>query len=160
RIHTRDGAYVIVPNNTISKESITNYSEPVLAARLHVDVGATYLKTPNDVKAALLEALAQSPLVLQSPPPRIMLHEFAASAINYRVFFGVADFEKEPAARDQVRTAIYYSFRRRDIEMPWPIQVEYSNTAMPSVTMPQGAIADALRAVDIFAALGDAEIVE
>jgi small-conductance mechanosensitive channel/CRP-like cAMP-binding protein len=160
KIHTRDGTYVIVPNNTISKESITNYSEPILPARIHVDVGATYLKTPNEVKAALHEALAQSPLALTSPAPRILLHEFANSAITYRVHFWVSDYEKEPAARDQVRTAIYYSFRRHDIDIPWPIQVEYSNDTMPSVAMAQDEISQALEAVEIFSALDDAQIKE
>jgi small-conductance mechanosensitive channel/CRP-like cAMP-binding protein len=160
KIHTRDGTYVIVPNNTISKESITNYSEPIVPVRIHVDVGATYLKTPNEVKAALQEALAQSSLVLTSPAPRIMLHEFANSSINYRVHFWVSDYEKEPAARDEVRTAIYYSFRRRDIDIPWPIQVEYQGNAMPSVAMPPDAISAALRAVELFAALNEEEIAE
>lgn len=160
KIHTRDGTYVIVPNNTISKESITNYSEPILPVRIHVDVGATYLKTPNEVKAALTEALAQSPLVLSSPAPRLMLHEFGNSSINFRIHFWVADYEKEPAARDQVRTAIYYSFRRHDIDIPWPIQVEYQGSALPSVAMATGAISEALRAVEIFAALSEEQIAE
>src|SRR5262249_14582073 len=93
KIHTRDGTYVIVPNNTISKESITNYSEPIMPARLHVDVGATYLKAPNEVKVAILDAVAQSPLALATPTPRVLLTSFGASSIDYRVQFWVADYE-------------------------------------------------------------------
>jgi CRP-like cAMP-binding protein len=160
KIHTRDGTYVIVPNNTISKESITNYSEPILPVRIHVDVGATYLKPPNEVKAAILDAVTQSPLVLASPLPRVVLHNFGASAIDYRVQFWVSDYEHESAARDQVRTAIYYAFRRQQIDIPWPIQVEYGVDTVPSVDMPRTAIASALRAVEIFAALSDQDITE
>jgi small-conductance mechanosensitive channel/CRP-like cAMP-binding protein len=160
KIHTRNGTYVIVPNNTISKESITNYSEPILPVRLHVDVGATYLKTPHEVKAAMQEAIAQASLVLASPTPVVMLYEFANSAITYRALFWVADYEHEPAARDQVRAAIYYAFRRRDIEIPYPIQVEYEPAAMPTVAMAADAIAAALRSVEIFAALSDEQVRE
>ena len=31
----------------------------------------------------------------------------------------------DEASRDEVRTAIYYSFQRHGVEIPWPIQVEY-----------------------------------
>src|SRR5262249_4594199 len=160
KIRTRDGTLVIVPNNTVSKESITNFSERGLPVRLHVDVGATYLKTPHDVKAAIHEALAQSPIVVSSPAPRIFLHEYGASAINFRVLFWIPDYEQEPEARDQVRTSIYYAFRRHDIEIPWPIQVEYQHEVMPSMAMAQGAIEAALRSVEILSALDDAQVKE
>jgi small-conductance mechanosensitive channel/CRP-like cAMP-binding protein len=160
KIHTRNGTYVIVPNNTISKESITNYSEPIMPVRLHVDVGATYLKTPHDVKAAMQEAIAQAPLVLASPVPVVHLNEFGNSAIVYRAHFWVAEYEHEPAARDQVRSAIYYAFRRRDIEIPYPIQVEYEPGAMPTVAMASDEIVAALRSVEIFSALSDEEVRE
>jgi small-conductance mechanosensitive channel/CRP-like cAMP-binding protein len=160
KIHTRVGTYVVLPNNVISKESITNYSEPILPMRIHVDVGATYLKTPDEVKAALLDAMAQSPLVLPSPAADVLVQEFANSAITYRARFWIAEFERDERARDQVRTAIYYSFRRRNIDIPYPIQVEYSNEVMPSASMAPEAIVEALRAVEIFTALDDEQVRE
>jgi small-conductance mechanosensitive channel/CRP-like cAMP-binding protein len=155
KIHTRAGTYVIVPNNTISKESITNYSEPIEPMRIWVDVGATYLKPPNDVKAALLEAMAQTPLALKSPPPDVLVDEFGGSAITYRARFWIASFEVDEHARDQVRTAIFYSFSRHGIEIPWPIQVEYSHTEMPSTAMAPDQIVETLSDVDIFEPLDD-----
>jgi small-conductance mechanosensitive channel/CRP-like cAMP-binding protein len=160
KIHTRDGMRVIMPNNAVSKESITNYSEPGLPVRLQVDVGATYLKTPHDVKAAVYEALEQSPIVLSSPAPQVLLQEYAASAITYRALFWIPDYEHEPTARDQVRTSIYYAFRRHDIEIPWPIQVEYHHDVMPSIAMAQSALEAALRSVEILNALDDAQVKE
>ncbi len=157
KIHTRQGTYVIVPNNTISKESITNYSEPIEPMRIWVDVGATYLKPPNDVKAALMEAMAQAPLVLKSPPPDVLVDDFAASAITYRARFWISSFEIDEHARDQVRTAIFYSFARHGIEIPWPIQVEYSNTEMPSTSMAPSQIVETLGDVEIFASLDEAQ---
>jgi small-conductance mechanosensitive channel/CRP-like cAMP-binding protein len=160
KVHTRVGTYVILPNNVISKESITNYSEPILPMRIHVDVGATYLKTPNEVKAALQEAMAQAPLVLSSPPPDVLVQDFANSAITYRARFWIAEFERDERARDQVRTAIYYSFRRHDIEIPFPIQVQYERDTMPTTAMAPEEIVKALRAVEIFGALDDEQVRE
>jgi small-conductance mechanosensitive channel/CRP-like cAMP-binding protein len=125
KLRTKSGNFVIVPNNVVAKEAVVNYSEPAAPTRLYVDVGASYLVPPNAVKAAIAEALRNCPLVLTAPAPDVVLLAFDASAITYRARFWVQDYEADERARDQVRTAIYYSFQRHQIEIPWPISVEY-----------------------------------
>ncbi|MBW8713201.1 MAG: mechanosensitive ion channel family protein, partial [Acidobacteria bacterium] len=110
KLRTKAGNFVVVPNNIVSKEAITNYSEPAAAVRIDVEVGASYLSSPGEVKAAIGEALANSPRVLKAPPPDTILAAFDSSAINYRVRFWIQDYERDEAARDEVRTNIYYSF--------------------------------------------------
>jgi small-conductance mechanosensitive channel/CRP-like cAMP-binding protein len=125
KLRTKSGNFVIVPNNVVAKEAVVNYSEPAAPTRLYVDVGASYLVPPNAVKAAIAEAVRNCPLVLTAPAPDVVLLAFDASAITYRARFWVQDYEADERARDQVRTAIYYSFQRHQIEIPWPISVEY-----------------------------------
>jgi small-conductance mechanosensitive channel/CRP-like cAMP-binding protein len=125
KLRTKSGNFVVLPNNIVAKEAITNYSEPIAPTRLDVEVGASYLVPPNDVKAAITEALRNCGRVLTSPPPDVVLLAFDASAITYRARFWVDDYERDEAARDEARTAIYYAFQRRNIEIPWPIQVQY-----------------------------------
>src|SRR5829696_2154938 len=60
KLRTKSGNFVILPNNFVSKEPIVNYSEPAAPVRLTVEVGATYLVAPNQVKAAMMEALRHS----------------------------------------------------------------------------------------------------
>jgi small-conductance mechanosensitive channel len=125
KLRTKSGNLVVLPNNVVAKEAVVNYSEPSTPYRLVVDVGASYLVSPNTVKAAIREALRNSPLVLTAPAPDVLLLRFDDSAITYRVRFWVDDYEADDRASDQVRTSIYYAFRRHDIEIPWPISVEY-----------------------------------
>ncbi len=125
KLRTKSGNFVVVPNNIVSKEAITNYSEPSPTVRVDVEVGASYLASPGVVKSAIGEALANSPLVLKTPSPDVVLASFDSSAINYRVRFWIEDYERDEAARDEVRTNIYYAFARHGIEIPWPIQVQY-----------------------------------
>jgi small-conductance mechanosensitive channel len=125
KLRTKFGNFVVLPNNVIAKEPIINYSEPAAPTLLWVDVGASYLSPPNEVKAAIMEALRHSSRVLAAPSPDIILASFDASAITYRVRFWIDDFAQDEPARDEVRTAIYYSFQRHGIEIPWPIQVQY-----------------------------------
>jgi len=154
KLRTKTGNFVILPNNIVSKEPIVNYSEPAAPTRLDVEVGATYLVPPNQVKAAMLEAMRHCSRVLDAPAPDVVLAAFDASAITYKARFWVEDYERDEAARDQVRTAIYYVFQRHNIEIPWPIQVEYSRP-LP-VDDPDARLSAQerlLSRVDLFAAL-------
>jgi small-conductance mechanosensitive channel/CRP-like cAMP-binding protein len=156
KLRTKTGNLVVLPNNVVSKEAVTNYSEPALPTRHETEVGATYLRSPGDVKAALREALAQVPLVLAEPAPEVLLVDFGSSAITYRVRFWVADYARDEAARDQVRSAIWYAFQRHDIEIPWPIQVEYTRQEQASGLSTEVRAA-LLRGVEVLAPLSDGE---
>ena len=125
KLRTKSGNFVVVPNNIVSKEAITNYSEPSPSVRIDVEVGASYLASPGEVKSAIEEAIANSSRVLKTPAADVVLAAFDSSAINYRVRFWIEDYERDEAARDEVRTNIYYAFARHGLEIPWPIQVQY-----------------------------------
>ena len=125
KLRTKAGNFVVVPNNIVAKEAITNYSEPIVPTRLEVEVGASYLSTPGDVKKAILDAVANVPKALRTPPPDALLHSFDGSAITYRARFWIDNYEMDEIVRDEVRTAIFYAFGRHGIEIPWPIEVGY-----------------------------------
>lgn len=154
KLLTKAGQFLIVPNGIMSKEAILNYSEPTVPTRLTIEVGVSYLTPPNTARAAIVEALEHCPLVLKSPPPSVLLHDFGASALIYHVWFWVGDYALELEARDQVRTTIWYAFRRQNIEIPYPIQIEYSREELPSRSDGDVLAAAAqLGAIDLFATL-------
>jgi CRP-like cAMP-binding protein len=105
------------------------------------------------VKQVVVDALADCPLVLENPAPVCGILDFGASAVQYRAKFWIADWALDDTARDQVRTAIYYAFRRRDIEIPYPIHVEHK------LPPPSSALASAaerrafIEATDLFRSL-------
>jgi small-conductance mechanosensitive channel/CRP-like cAMP-binding protein len=125
KIKTKAGNLVIVPNSTIAKEAINNYSEPEAPSRMSVEVGATYLVPPNETRAAVLAAMRQVPRVLTKPACDVLLTNFGDSALTFRARFWVGDFADGDQVSDEVRRAIYYEFNRRGIEIPWPIQIQY-----------------------------------
>jgi small-conductance mechanosensitive channel len=154
KIQTKTGNLVIVPNNIVGKEAITNYSEPISPTRLFVEVGTGYEVPPNRVRDAILTALARCPRVLQTPEPDVVLTDFGASALVFRARFWVQDFEGDERAQDEVRTAIYYEFHRLQIEIPWPIQIEYQREEAPKdPAKAQRLYQERIAAAPIFAAL-------
>jgi small-conductance mechanosensitive channel/CRP-like cAMP-binding protein len=158
RLHTKAGNFVVVPNNIIAKEAITNYSEPSLPTRLQVDVGVSYGVPPNDVKAVMIEAAAQAPGILRNPSPEALLVAFADSAITYRVRFWIDDYSKDVLARDRVLTAVYYALRRRGFEIPFPMQIQYERVEQPGRPPERTPVLEQVtRRVDMLAPLSDGE---
>jgi small-conductance mechanosensitive channel/CRP-like cAMP-binding protein len=124
KIRTKAGNFVVVPNSVLSRDTITNYSEPTLDTRVEVEVGASYDAPPNEVKQVMLAALEGEPLIAPEPRPEVLLVDFAASAITYRVRVWTTDFAADERVRDRIRSRIYYAFRRSGITIPYPVQVQ------------------------------------
>ena len=154
KLRTKDGEFLIVPNSVIAKEPVLNYSEPTIANRVSVEVGASYLTPPNDVKRAIQEAIANSSLAMPLPEPQVVIKAFGGSSIDYLALFWIADYGRAREAQDQVRTSLWYTFRRRNIEIPWPIQIQYERQEAPVRGDADVVRAgDLLGSVDLFAAL-------
>lgn len=155
KLRTKSGNFIVVPNSVLSKDTITNYSEPSSDTRVELDVPASYDTPPNDVKAVILGAIKDEPLLSPAHEPEVLVVNFADSAIVYRVRVWTADFSADERIRDRIRTAVYYAFRRARIEIPYPfqVQIERTDAAVPS----RGTEAAALSRVEIFSALDDGE---
>lgn len=155
KIRTKSGNFVVVPNSTLSKDTITNYSEPTPETRIEVEVGVTYDAAPNVVKATILDALQDEPLLAGAREPEILMVDFAASAIVYRIRVWSTDFAGDERLRDRIRSAVYYAFKRAAISIPYPIQVEIPGEPAPASPIDAATADAALRRVAIFASLDD-----
>ncbi len=155
KLRTKDGQFLIVPNSVISKEPVLNYSEPTIPTCIEVEVGASYGVAPNEVKRAMHEAMANSPHVMKAPEPQVEIKGFNASAVDYVARFWIEDYAVDRIARDQVRSNLWYTFRRRNIEIPYPIQIQYDRVEEPIRTGRHIAgAAEYLSAVELFRPLG------
>ncbi len=158
KLRTKDGEFLVVPNSIVSKEPVLNYSEPTISNSVNVDVGASYVTPPNEVKSAIVEAIGNAPSGhARRLSRKCWCKSFGDSAINYTAYFWMNDYGTAREARDQVRTNIWYEFRRRNIEIPYPIQVQYERTERRAANGSAGARCrrDRLAAVDLFAPLGE-----
>jgi small-conductance mechanosensitive channel/CRP-like cAMP-binding protein len=160
KIRTKAGNFVIVPNSSVGKETITNYSEPTRETRVEVEVGASYDAPPNEVKAVILQALHGEPLIASEPTPEVLLVDFAASAMTYRVRVWTTDFAADERIRDRVRSRIYYAFLRRGISIPYPIQMQIDPDRAAAAPIDEGARARSFDGVEILAALTDEQRAE
>jgi small-conductance mechanosensitive channel len=86
RLETFRRELVTLPNNTLSKEAIRNYSRGG-SDPLAIDayVTAAYDVPPNRVKDAVFAALREVPLVLQEPAPICRAMQYADSGVKYLI---------------------------------------------------------------------------
>jgi small-conductance mechanosensitive channel/CRP-like cAMP-binding protein len=152
KIRTKAGNFVIVPNNVLARDRIVNFSEPTPQARLEVEISASYDTPPNDVKNTILEALRDEPLIAGEREPEVLVWEFGDFAIKYLIQVWTSDFGADRQVRDHVRTAVYYAFRRRGINVPYPIQMQFQREwTEPAVD--RRSLETALKDAEIFAPL-------
>ncbi|MBI4806378.1 MAG: mechanosensitive ion channel [Desulfovibrio sp.] len=125
---------ILIPNNAIVKERLTNISEPIKQVNIVVPVPAPLSTSPVKVKSALEEILRKSPLVAPFPEPRVRLYEFGLDHVTYRMVFYVEDFENQVAARSDVLSAVWYEFRKQGIDFPMSRQMVVSGRRMTGAT--------------------------
>jgi small-conductance mechanosensitive channel/CRP-like cAMP-binding protein len=157
RLETFRRELVTLPNNTLSKEAIRNYSRGGEPLAIDIDIIAGFNAPPNRVKAALLETLHDLPFVLRAPAAACRAMQFDATGIRYRVRCFIPDFVHADAVIDEFHTRAWYCFRREGIEIPVPPLDASTRTARPR-SRTDADVAALLAAVDLFALLSSEEL--
>lgn len=121
-IRTRSGDHVIIPNATVSKDIVTNYSRPDRNHMCRISVGMAYADQPGKVKRIIISILKKMDGVLDVPSPRVFLNKFDDYSIIYDVRFWISEYHRRPELENAVRTRIWYSLKRNGLSIPFPIR--------------------------------------
>ena len=162
-IITRDGNHVIIPNSMISKEMFVNFTDPSRVSARHIKVGVSYDAPPSRVKDVMAKATLQSKGVLAQPEPDVRLWDFCDFSITYDLKFWIDDYKNVDQIENEIRTRIWYAFKRNNIHIPFPIRNIYMRTVPPEedVKTRERDVADmvaAMRPVPILQPLNDEEL--
>jgi small-conductance mechanosensitive channel/CRP-like cAMP-binding protein len=121
RLRTASGHTMIIPNSTVAGATIHNMSWPTPLRRHLLPVGASYSDAPGDVIDALVQSALNVPEVLRDPPPDAYVTEFKDFGINYALRFWTHEYHKRLRIEGHVARMIWYQFKRRGIEIPFPM---------------------------------------
>jgi small-conductance mechanosensitive channel/CRP-like cAMP-binding protein len=121
RIFDRYSNIIVLPNNVVASEKITNFSNPDKKTALTIPVKASYDAPPSDVLDALLEAAGDVPEVLDSPAPEAYILGYDDFGISYVLKFWIKYFARKYPIMTAVGRLIWYKFKRRNIEIPIPL---------------------------------------
>jgi CRP-like cAMP-binding protein len=159
RLRTNDDIHLDIPNSSITKQTVVNYSYPTSRHRIRLDIGLDYEASPTLVKQVLVDAALDCPLVLRDPAPSVLLEEFGDWSVTYQLRFWIDDHEPLSNIKSHIRTKLWHSLRRHNIAIPFPIQYEMSLPRSPVHVEDRDLIRETIRKA-AFAACLSAEQLE
>lgn len=111
-----------IPNSEIIKHSIVNLNYPTPEHGIRLRIGLDYDVPPALAKQALLAAAENAQGIIDSPAPTVFLCDFGDHSVIYELRVWMRHASLYNAACDEIRTALWYELKRRDIRIPFPIR--------------------------------------
>ena len=121
-IEALGGSIMVVPNSTLNKETIVNFSRPRPHRMELIDVGFSHQDPPYKVRQALTELARETEGVLQKPAPIAATLAYGDFSIKYRLIYRTEEKDRWPV-RNELLTRIWYMAKRQGFTMPYPVQV-------------------------------------
>jgi small-conductance mechanosensitive channel len=118
--------YVVIPNSTLAKATITNFSAPETRMSCSVPVNVAYGTDPSKVEKALLEAANEAIReglegLLARPEPSVSFSPgFNDYSLGFSLGFNVRQFTDQDSVQSGLRKRIVRKFKETGIEMPFP----------------------------------------
>lgn len=159
KLRTRINELVTLPNALMSKEAVVNFSRPDPRFGDTLPFDASYETPPNEVKAAVLRALASFPEVLRTPAPEVRVDEYRDSSIHYALRYWIMDFAHREEIRNAIMTDLWYALQRAGIRFPVPTRDLFIHTAPAIAPFNAADLVPILRQVSLLAPLDDAALV-
>jgi small-conductance mechanosensitive channel len=125
-LRTLGNNYVVIPNSTLAKATITNYSAPETRMGCGVAVSVAHGTDPNLVEKVLLETAREAIRdglegILANPEPGVRFNPgFAESSLNFTLGVQVRQFTDQFLVQSELRKRIVKKFQEAGIEMPFP----------------------------------------
>jgi small-conductance mechanosensitive channel len=119
-VRTRDGIYIVVPNNRIVNEKVVNWSTNTKMTRFKVSVGVAYGSDVEKVKELLLQSVAENEMISKRPSPMVFFKDFGDSALQFDVHYWLLDTWQTEIVKSELRFSIDKLFRAHNIQIPFP----------------------------------------
>src|SRR5437867_5033105 len=126
KMRTLGNNMVVVPNSTMAKAVIINYSTPEPRMSLSVNVSVAYGTDPNLVEMVLLDNASKAATdgvegLLATPGPSVrFIPGFGASSLDFSLNVQVRQFVDQYWVQHELRKRIVERFQRQGIDMPFP----------------------------------------
>jgi small-conductance mechanosensitive channel/CRP-like cAMP-binding protein len=160
KVITLDHVEVVVPNATLAKAPISNFTKPTAASRRSLFIQVPAEIPPHAVRAAVLAALPGAFGVVASPPPSVVVNAFIDGNLEYWIRFFSDQFHLRDAVDSDARERVWYAFARADIPIAAPnrlvkLQEISSESKAADAAKAADQRANALSSVDFLRVLSD-----
>ena len=142
-IRTLGNNMVVVPNSTLAKAVITNYSMPENRMSLDIRVSVPYGTDAGRVEKILVEVAQQAAsdgvegLLSTFAPEVKLIPGFGTSSLDFTLGVKVRGFVDQFLVQSELRKRILERFGKEGIEMPFPTQTIVLDQSQKSVVSRQ-----------------------
>ncbi len=117
---SRDNEDLIIPNATLVQTTVTNYTLRDSNYRIRTTVGVSYRSDLALVRDVLQKTADNMPTRVSDFPARILLTQFADSAVLFEISVWVSDPWVSRIIRSDLNEAIWIAFQQNGISIPFP----------------------------------------
>ena len=129
KIRSWDNNMIFMPNSSVSKSTIINYSRPNKSVIRIVKISVSYDSDPDQVMKVLKKTITDLGKKEESfdrnMEPNIRFSEFLDSAIEFKIIYKLTDYTKRVAFEDNLKLEIFKALRKNKIDIPYPIRTVY-----------------------------------
>jgi small-conductance mechanosensitive channel len=137
RILTTDSRMVIVPNSTIGKNQVVNYSIPDPRYRVQMDIGIGYGQDIEKVCQLIVDTVSKIEGVLPDKPVEAIYNQMGTSTMTFRIRWWIESFEDSSLINGKVNTALQNSLTQAGIEMPvTTYDINLKNMSQEELSLP------------------------
>ena len=110
---------VIIPNSTIGKSQVVNYTYPDPSFRVETEIGVAYGTDVEQMRSVIEAAVRSVEGVLPDKPVDIYYLQFGGSARLVRVRWWIDSYRDEKITLDRVNIALELELDKAGIELPY-----------------------------------------
>lgn len=139
---TLDGNHVQIPNATVYKSTITNFSTNE-SRRAQFVIGIGYESSTAKAQALVLEVLSNHPAVLKQPEPLVLVDELGPASVNLKASYW---FDSSTYAPNKINSALLRiskdALLQAGIELPDPAREVVFPKGVPIIPAPKNIEAE------------------
>jgi len=139
---TLENVPVRIPNSKVADARIRHLSRPEGPRRCSLFVDAGYDAPPDGVIEALLAAALAVPDVRRTPEPAAFVLDYKSYGIGYELRIWLDRYPLRNPIMGEVRRHVWYQFKRRGIDIPYPVTDQVLNDFMARAVPPAPVPAD------------------
>jgi len=118
---TRDKKEYLIPNENLMINQVENWSYSARDVRVKAPLSVAYETDLERAEQLMLQAAEETPRVLATPEPKVLLMGFGESGIAFEIRFWILDPEEGVSSvRSEVYKRVWRLFRQEGIRIPFP----------------------------------------
>lgn len=115
-----DNKEILIPNEALVSERVTNWTLSSASTRLIVPVGIAYGSDTERAQLIMLETLNALPSVQVNPAPQVLFMGFGDSSLDFELRVFLKCFEDRVPTRHAIHMAINKALAEANISIPFP----------------------------------------